>query len=95
MGEKNRMSEESVSYCRLTYDDGSRLDFPVEAFDRIVHAMKNDISIRVLVERDITGELSACYVSKIQDLFISTPESRARTEELNDLLKIEQKPDWS
>lgn len=82
-----------ITFCRVTLDDGSRVDLIQGDFARLFTACQEYTRIGeeiVFLGQEVAGGETFFYVSKVQDAFVSTPENRAAVEILREKLKEEE-----
>lgn len=95
-----RKNMEAVSYIRVTFDDGSYNELYTDDYQEIVDCMwawARDERDSIFSTLDIRGGRVAFYVSKVQDIFECTPETRAKHVELEEQMKDERRGltgDW-
>lgn len=92
-----------IRYCRVTFDDGTQSDLKLGEFHRLHRAMLEYAATgqeQCFLAMEIVGTHTCFYISKVQDVIMSTPENRKYRDQLNAQLRDEieenneEKPPW-
>lgn len=83
-----------IVYCRVTFDDASYQDMLPEEYEKIKDACKDFLMTghdEIYEGLTLDGHcMTFFYISKVQDVFMSSPASREMTAKLNKELKEER-----
>lgn len=82
-----------MNFLCITFDDGSCNYVEAQHYDHVRERMILYAETRVdecIELRSITQGHMICYVSKIQDVFLSTPETRNSHREIDNILQSEK-----